>query len=93
VANLVEASLEILRGQLRHSGIEVVQEHEPLLRISCVSSQISQVLLNLLVNAVQAIEATGRSAGKISVKSRRVESELLIEVADNGCGIDPAKLP
>jgi PAS domain S-box-containing protein len=91
--DLVETSLEILRGRVRRGGIEIVQEHDPLPRVPCVSSQISQVLLNLLVNAVQAIEATGKQqGGRIGIKSRRQGQEMIVEVVDNGCGIAPAHL-
>jgi signal transduction histidine kinase len=91
--DLIETSLEILRGRLRHAAVEVTQEHDPLPRAPCVSSQISQVLLNLLLNAIQAIEAAGRQPGRIAVKTRRLNAELLIEVTDNGCGIPQDDLP
>jgi PAS domain S-box-containing protein len=90
--DLVETSLEMLRGRLRKGGIEVVQEHDPAPRVSCVSTQISQVLLNLLMNAVQAIEASARPKGRITVRTSRVDSDMIVEVADNGCGISPAHL-
>ncbi len=92
IPDLVETSLDILRGRLRRAGIDIVQEHDPLPRVSCVSSQISQVLLNLLVNATQAIEATGRQTGKITVRTRRLKADLLIEVEDNGSGIESTQL-
>lgn len=93
IPDLVDNSLEILRGRLRRSGIEVLQEHDPLPRAPCVSSQISQVLLNLLVNAVQAVESERLQGGRIVVRTRRLADEMLIEVEDNGCGIDPGHLP
>src|SRR5262249_1703637 len=51
IPDLIDTSLEILRGRLRRAAIDLIQEHDPLPRASCVSSQISQVLLNLLLNA------------------------------------------
>ena len=91
--DLVENSLEIIRGQLRRKAIAVELDYDPDSRLDCVSTQLSQVLLNLLVNAMQAIDSTGRQEGnRISVKTRRQEDEMVIEVADNGCGIDPANL-
>lgn len=91
--DLVESSLEILRGRLRRSGIEVVQEHDPSPRALCVSSQISQVFLNLFVNAVQAVESVRPQGGRIVVRTRRLADEMLIEVEDNGCGIEPGHIP
>ncbi len=91
--DLVETSLEILRGRLRRANIDVVQDHDPAPRAPCVSSQISQVLLNLLLNAVQAIESVRPQGGRIVVRSRRLDGAMLVEIEDNGCGIDPGNLP
>ncbi len=94
VPDLVEASLEIIRGQLRRRGIEVEQHYEGPVKVRCVVPQLSQVLLNLLINALQAIEAAGSAGGgRIRVAARRVGDEILIEVADNGCGIAAGDLP
>lgn len=93
LADLIETSLQIVRGRLKQRSIEVSLVHDPNPRVPCVSSQISQVLLNLLVNALQAIEATSRTQGQIRVRTQRLPEEMLIEVADNGCGIDEQHLP
>jgi two-component system, NtrC family, sensor kinase len=62
--------------------------------VRCVPTQFSQVLLNLIVNAVHAIEATpAPAAGKVRIASSNVGDDVLIEVTDNGCGIDAEHLP
>ncbi len=89
--DLVEASLEIIRGRLRRRGVEVELDYDPAPRVRCVGTQISQVLLNLLVNALQVLEAHTPAGGppRIRVSARRRGEEMVIEVADNGPGIDP----
>jgi signal transduction histidine kinase len=89
--DLVEASLEIIRGRLRRRGVEVELDYDPAPRICCVGTQISQVLLNLLVNALQVLEAHPPAEGppRIRVCARRRGEDMVIEVADNGPGIDP----
>src|SRR6202011_3576501 len=57
IPDLVDNSLEILRGRYKRTGIEVEQDHDPNPRVTCVQTQLSQVLLNLLVNAFQALES------------------------------------
>ena len=90
----MENSLEIIRGQLKRRNVEVVTEYDAESTVQCVQTQISQVLLNLLVNAEQAIAATGRTeGGRISVLTKRLDDEMLIQVGDNGAGIAPADLP
>ena len=58
-------------------------------RVFCVAPQINQVILNLLVNAVQAIEAHRPQGGRIVIRTRRLPHEMLLEIEDNGCGIAP----
>jgi len=59
-------------------------------RIECVPDQIGQVLLNLLINALQAIEGSGRQeGGRIEVEGRLIGPWVEISVRDNGPGIKP----
>jgi two-component system NtrC family sensor kinase len=87
IPDLMDNALEILRGRYKRGGVEVVQDHDPNPRISCVQTQISQVLLNLLVNAYQALEGFRKDGGRIWLRTRRIGDDMLIEVADNGPGI------
>src|SRR5262249_42107206 len=56
-------------------------------------AQLNQVFLNLLVNALQAIEATHRTDGQITITTAAENDEVVVEVADNGCGIPVEALP
>jgi len=52
------------------------------------------VILNLLINATQAVEAKGNDqAGLIQVSTRQDGDHGVITVADNGDGIDPEHMP
>ena len=89
----IAGSLELIRGQLEHRQIAVEQHDGGLLSVLCAPAQINQVILNLLVNAMQAIEATGRGSGRIEINTRTQNDEVILEVADDGCGIPEADLP
>ena len=92
--DLLEMSLEMVRGRLKQSGIGLEVSCPPGLTLRCSATQISQVLLNLLVNAVQAIESAGRGeAGRLRIAAWADGQDAVIEVADNGSGIDPHDLP
>ena len=93
IPDLVNCSLEILQGKFKHLGIAVHQDHDPNPVVPCVETQISQVVLNLLINAFQAVEAVGRADGRIDVRTRRSGGDFLLEVHDNGAGIKPENLP
>jgi signal transduction histidine kinase len=56
-------------------------------------AHLNQVFLNLLMNAMQAIQATGRASGQIKIATRRVDGEIAVDVQDDGCGIPPETLP
>jgi PAS domain S-box-containing protein len=92
--DLVEGSLELIHGQLKQHGVEIELDYDQVSRVCCVPSQISQVLLNLLVNALQAIEVVPRAEGhRLRVRTRRSGADMVIEVTDTGCGIEAKHLP
>ncbi len=79
--------LELIRSRLAGHQIEVVQKLGELPPIVCAPAQINQVILNLLLNAQQAIEVTGRNAGRIEIGTQANRREVVLEIADDGCGI------
>jgi signal transduction histidine kinase len=81
------ATLRIVRGAADQKGVHLEDDLQPLPKVTCYPVKISQVLLNLLMNALEATERGGR----VTVQSRRGTSgDVLVSVADTGCGIDPA---
>jgi signal transduction histidine kinase len=58
-------------------------------KVHCNLGQLNQVFLNLLTNALQAIEGEG----EIRVRTEQKEDEILITIEDNGRGIPPEVLP
>lgn len=93
VAELIDSALEMTRGRLRRDGIEVVVDTGGVDRIECVPSDISQVMLNLLINALQAVEAAGRGdKGRIDIAAKDLGGWVEVSVADNGEGIPPSDL-
>jgi PAS domain S-box-containing protein len=59
------------------------------LRIQVDPHQMEQVLLNLCLNALHAVP----DRGEIGLRASRAGDHVVIEVADNGCGIPPDVLP
>jgi signal transduction histidine kinase len=61
--------------------------------VACNPSEINQVLLNIIVNAAHAIsEVTGDSKkkGEIKISTRADGADVVITIADTGCGIPDA---
>ncbi len=89
---LVADTFDFLRHQPLFHGIQLVKDiPADLPQISADANQLSQVLMNLLLNAGQATDEGGR----ISVSARKVKFEEQIEIAvsDTGCGIPTDLLP
>ena len=86
----VEHAVMLGRQQALAKAVEVTLHKNPSLpEVEHDSDQIHQVLLNLLLNALQAID----QKGKIAVTVERQDNTAVIEVADNGRGIAPDLLP
>lgn len=91
----VETTLAILRNEYKRvATVETKLEGIP--DVHCVPDEINQVLLNLLVNAVQALRGAteGGDGGqaRISVVTGRDDESVFCRIEDNGPGIDPGQI-
>ncbi|HEX2896778.1 MAG TPA: ATP-binding protein [candidate division Zixibacteria bacterium] len=79
----IEKTLELFSKELKNSCIQVETRFDdvPMIRLS--SGRIQQVLLNLLINARDAIE----KHGNIKITLYTEENWVRVKVADNGAGI------
>ena len=92
VNKLIEEVLEIVAYQLRTNNIEVVRELHPALPpVLADGHQIQQVIINLVNNARQAIEAH-QPSGKLIVTTEADAVNVRIKIADNGPGISPENM-
>jgi two-component system, NtrC family, sensor histidine kinase HydH len=84
----IDALLDSVLMLARHAGngarLDLRKQIEPgLTRIECDAEQLKQVLLNLVMNAIQAMPRGGR----VTVAAERNESGVTIDVCDQGEGI------
>jgi len=86
---LVNHVCELLRPESAAREIEIVAEfRQPLPPLMADSVRLTQALLNLMINALQAVERKGR----INVRVRETDAAVVLAVSDNGPGIPPEKL-
>ena len=64
------SALEMIRGRLQRRHITVEERKGELPLVAASPAQLNQVFLNLLVNAMQAIESTHRDDGRIVIQTR-----------------------
>lgn len=91
VHQALEAALRLASNEIRHRARLVRDYGEPL-RVMANEVQLGQVLLNLLVNAAQAIPEGGVERNEIRVLTRQRGSEAVIEIHDTGVGIPSDRL-
>ena len=80
----MESALNVSANEIKYKAT-VVKELGQLPPVACITSQINQVLVNLLVNAAQAIDGQG----VITVRSGVQAAQVWLEVSDTGCGMPP----
>ncbi len=89
----LETTLELLKGEIKNR-IVVHRQFEPVPKIVCYASQINQVFMNILSNAVQAISGPGQIW--ISTLPIRASADqpgrVQVSIQDSGEGMEPAVL-
>lgn len=83
----LESTLTLLRHELKNR-ITVEKDFQRLPAIECHPNQLNQVFMNILVNAVQAIDGQGT----IRISTRCDDGYVIIEISDTGRGISAANL-
>jgi PAS domain S-box-containing protein len=87
----VESTATICRNEWKYVADLVLDLDPRLPRVPCVIGEIKQVVLNLIVNAAQAIgEIDSGEKGRITVFTRQVGDDVELRVADTGGGIPEA---
>ncbi len=78
-----------LKATLEHPEIVVIKDYGQLPMIECYSSQLNQVFLNLLNNAIDSVAAeyVGEQ-GEVKIQTQLLNNNrILIKISDNGLGI------
>ncbi|MCU0118650.1 ATP-binding protein [Pseudomonas sp. B2M1-30] len=84
----IDSTLNIVASELKYKA-DVIKDYQALPEVECLPSQINQVVMNLVVNAAQAM---GSERGTITLRTGQQGETAWIEVADNGSGIAPQTL-
>jgi len=84
----IESTLSIVWNELKYKA-EVKKEYGELPQVNCYPQELSQVFMNILINAAQAI----KERGEINIKTWAENGEVCVRISDTGCGIKPEQLP
>lgn len=79
----LESTINVAWNEIKYKA-DVTRDYAHLPQVYCVASQINQIVLNLLVNAAQAID----ERGQITVRTGTQGDQIWLEVQDTGTGMD-----
>lgn len=85
MVSFVQELLPLLEGEASGLGVEIVASLEPVPQVSADLGQLTQVLLNLTRNAIQAV---GRE-GRVTIGLGCLGDGVALTVQDNGTGLSP----
>jgi PAS domain S-box-containing protein len=83
----LDSTLNIVWNEIKYKA-DVNKEYGKIPEVECLSSQLNQVFMNLMVNAAHAIE----ERGTITIRTGTEGDQVWIEVSDTGKGIAPEHL-
>ncbi len=89
INDIIDRAIDLRSYWLKSHNIQIVREYDPISTVFVDSQQIQQVVLNLLLNAEQAIAGSGQTKGVITFRTRsNKESHCVsIQVIDSGPGV------
>ena len=89
VAKVIKKSVAVCRGQIRRKVKSFeINIDDDLPTIHTDPSALEQVLINLLINAAQAVDSKDSLVVLSAKLGNKLRDYLIIEVSDNGCGMD-----
>ena len=98
----IDSALLILQHRLKKDDpereITIVKEYGQIPLVNCYPSALNQVFMNILNNAIDALQKTGKTSGEEGYKKPTIilrtfrdhSHNLVLSIADNGIGIEPS---
>lgn len=83
----IQLAVEMVEAAFKNNSITITVDSETDCNLEGFPNEYSQVLLNLLINAKDAIVESGSKQGDVHITIRKTDGMGTVTVRDNGCGI------
>ena len=93
VNDLVDSVLQIAKPEIHSKNIQIVLKSNSRVIANVNRSEVQQVILNLINNAIQALEASSQIHRKISIQIQALSNGFEFSIADNGEGVSVENQP
>lgn len=80
----VQSTIAIVQTEMDKKDVQFIFNSSGKLMLNCYPGQLNQAVLNVLLNAIQAVP----QRGEVTMSIREVAEQIEIMITDNGCGID-----
>ncbi|RPH79789.1 MAG: GHKL domain-containing protein [Nitrospiraceae bacterium] len=90
VNDKLDEALKIARYASNLHDIEMIKQYQPNAAVKGNPDELLHVLVNLITNAVHAMELGG---GTLTLETKLVDGQVHVRISDTGCGIAPDKIP
>lgn len=87
VNSIVTNVLAICKNRRKNTADIELNLDEALPRVRCRKGQVQQVILNLVINAIDAIDEADKGRGRIRIETRASNDAVQIYLSDTGCGV------
>lgn len=81
----IRSTVSIVQAEMTHKQIQYTCTGPPQLLAECYPGQLNQAILNVLTNAIDAVQPGGQISFLVSDEAGKIN----LTVSDNGCGIPP----
>jgi signal transduction histidine kinase len=88
---VVQDVLDLVQSKMNQADISCTVEWDPHLRVHGDATQLQQVVLNLLNNAIDALTESECAKPELRLRGKVLGDHLNLEVEDNGPGIAPER--
>ncbi|WP_175597104.1 ATP-binding protein [Peristeroidobacter soli] len=94
INDVIRDVVKLIRVESRQRHVQLETQCSDLPTMLGDYGRLQQVLLNLILNGMDAMATQPEACRRIAIRSIRVgATRIQVEVADRGCGIDPVTLP
>lgn len=87
LGDLIVTVLNIVKSDLKSKNIQIEHTFDNNLMVRVNPPELQQVILNLLINAIQSLENSNGTNRRISIEATKEHQLVRLSVADNGFGV------
>ncbi|MBF0441164.1 MAG: response regulator [Oligoflexales bacterium] len=89
ITSLIAQAMSFMSFRFKKAGVALKTSLDFSGKAAVDSSDMQQILVNLLVNSCDALSGVRKDGSYIEIRTREIKDRVFVQVADNGCGIQP----